>query len=103
MYNMKTKHWLMTVAFIMAFTFIWPNFSSAEQPESSYWYPEELLNWSPDKDSDAEFNRSRVPLAKREEVYKVNDNAQSKSKLVALAALNSNTRGEPCTSDSRYS
>src|SRR5699024_8211562 len=102
MYNMKTKHWLMTVAFIMAFTFIWPNFSSAEQPESSYWYPEELLNWSPDKDSDAEFNRSRVPLAKREELYKVNDNAQSKSKLVALAALNSNTSGVPSQGDDEY-
>lgn len=67
----------------------------AEQPESSYWHPEQLLDWSPDNDPDAVFNRSQIPLAKREVLGKVNDNAQSKSKLVALSALNPNTSGVP--------
>lgn len=93
--NMKKQYWFITVAFGLCFILLWPGMSYAEQPESSYWYPEQLLDWSPDNDPDAVFNRSLIPLAKREVLEKVNDNAQSKSKLVALSALNPNTSGVP--------
>ena len=33
------------------------------QPESSYWFPEELLEWEPSEDEDLEYNVSHVPLA----------------------------------------
>ena len=33
------------------------------QPESSYWFPEELLEWEFSKDPDAPYNVSKVPLA----------------------------------------
>lgn len=35
------------------------------QPESSYWFPEDLLAWSFEKDPDAKYNTSVVPLAQR--------------------------------------
>ena len=35
------------------------------QPYASYWFPEELLSWTPASDPDAPFNRSWVELADR--------------------------------------
>jgi endo-beta-N-acetylglucosaminidase D len=35
------------------------------QPYASYWFPNELLNWSPSSDADAPYNRSMVELATR--------------------------------------
>jgi endo-beta-N-acetylglucosaminidase D/PKD repeat protein len=74
---------------------IGPHSSYAAQPQSSHWFPEQLLNWNPEKDPNAKYNRSYVPLAKRDVLYKVNENAQSDAKLVALSALNPNTSGVP--------
>jgi endo-beta-N-acetylglucosaminidase D/plastocyanin len=95
MIDLKKSQLLMAVFFGMCFILLWPNASFAKQPESSYWYPEQLLNWTPEKDPSAVFNRSQIPLAKREELYKVNDHAQSDAKLVALSALNPTTSGVP--------
>jgi len=95
MNHLKKGHLLMAVFFGLCLLVFWPNASYAKQPESSYWYPEQLLNWTPENDPNAVFNRSQIPLAKREVLYKVNDNAQSDAKLVALSALNPNTSGVP--------
>lgn len=76
--------------------------SFAKQPESSYWYPEALLNWSPETDPHAEFNRSSVPLAEREVLFNINDTQQSEAKLVALSALNANTSGVPSQGGSSF-
>ena len=35
------------------------------QPYSSYWFPDELLSWSPSSDSDAAYNRGSIELADR--------------------------------------
>jgi len=35
------------------------------QPYASYWFPNELLNWSPAGDEDAPYNRSSIELADR--------------------------------------
>ncbi|TPE70250.1 endo-beta-N-acetylglucosaminidase [Halalkalibacterium halodurans] len=72
-----------------------PSQGFASQPESSYWYPETLLDWSPETDPDARFNRSSIPLREREVLYTVNDTQQTDAKLVALSALNPNTSGVP--------
>ncbi|MFY0601978.1 MAG: hypothetical protein JXR03_20055 [Cyclobacteriaceae bacterium] len=37
----------------------------AHQPYSSYWFIDSFLKWSPDTDSSAKFNTSKVPLEKR--------------------------------------
>ncbi|ASK64335.1 endo-beta-N-acetylglucosaminidase [Virgibacillus phasianinus] len=79
-----------------------PMSTFAEQPESSYWYPEGLMNWSPESDADAIFNKSSVPLAEREVLYDVNDTAQSEAKLVALSALNPNTSGVPSQGGNKF-
>ncbi len=37
----------------------------SDQPFASYWFPNELLTWSPATDPDAPYNRSRTPLRDR--------------------------------------
>ena len=37
----------------------------ARQPESSYWFPSELLSWDAKTDEDLRFNVSTVPLSDR--------------------------------------
>ena len=34
------------------------------QPESSYWFPEELLEWNPEEDQDLIYNISKIPIGK---------------------------------------
>ena len=51
---------------------------SSDQPFASYWFPLEILSWSPSTDPDAPYNRSGVPL---------------KNKFVdTLLIINSNSR-----------
>src|SRR5712692_7391621 len=50
-----------------------------DQPFASYWFPNELLAWSPDSDPDAAFNRSNTPLATRFFNPDLNVNADRKS------------------------
>ncbi len=66
------------------------------QPESSYWFPEDLLAWSFEKDPDAKYNTSVVPLAQRaakETLPKMNDTQTAETKVVALSIMNSSTSG----------
>ena len=35
---------------------------SSDQPYASYWFPLEILSWSPASDPDAPYNRSAVEL-----------------------------------------
>lgn len=37
----------------------------AQQPYSGCWFPDDIINWSPETDPDAKFNRSRIPLSPR--------------------------------------
>ncbi|MBP3803001.1 MAG: hypothetical protein J6I76_03755, partial [Oribacterium sp.] len=37
----------------------------AQQPYSGCWFPDDVINWSPETDADAKFNRSRIPLQAR--------------------------------------
>ncbi|WP_449621786.1 endo-beta-N-acetylglucosaminidase [Robertmurraya sp. Marseille-Q9965] len=92
---LKRKLGFITFLFGLLLIIIFPGTSLAKTPESSYWYPETLLNWSPDSDPDAKYNKSTVPLAEREVLFNVNDTAQSEAKLVALSALNPTTSGVP--------
>ncbi|MCR8845232.1 discoidin domain-containing protein [Paenibacillus sp. SC116] len=70
--------------------------AQAAQPHSSHWYPNTILNWSPQTDPDAPFNRSSVPLEKkRVQGDKVNPNAKVEPKVMALASMYKNTSGAP--------
>lgn len=93
----RSKKGLCSIVVFLSVCFVifMPSGSFAAQPESSYWFPEQLRKWSPESDPDAPFNRSTIPLADRETLYNVNSNAQSEAKLVALSALNKNTSGVP--------
>ncbi|NDI35929.1 endo-beta-N-acetylglucosaminidase [Chengkuizengella sediminis] len=93
---MSKSKLLLGTLLCLGLLFIIPTISSAfEQPHSSYWFPEDLMQWSPETDPDAVYNRSQVPLAERNTLYAVNDTAQSEAKLVALSALNQQTSGVP--------
>ncbi|WP_059102634.1 endo-beta-N-acetylglucosaminidase [Shouchella shacheensis] len=93
---MGKKRVLFVACFVLVvLASLFPNKGMASTPESSYWYPEELLEWNPEQDPDAEFNRSTVPLVERDSIYPSNDTQQEDAKLVALSALNQNTSGVP--------
>lgn len=55
------------------------------QPYASYWFPNELLDWDPETDPDARFNRSMVPLQPRatDPALKANPNARAGEGRVA--------------------
>lgn len=66
------------------------------QPESSYWFPEELLAWDPAEDEDLEYNISHVPLAERvdkENLTTVNKTQNKDTKVMAISIMNSSTSG----------
>ncbi|WP_405396180.1 endo-beta-N-acetylglucosaminidase [Maribacter sp. Asnod2-G09] len=58
------------------------------QPYSSYWFVEELLQWSSESDKDAKFNISQVALASRflNDSTDLNDDAQKIPGIIALMA-----------------
>jgi len=51
---------------------------SSDQPYASYWFPLEILSWSPSIDPDAPYNRSGVPLKNKyvDSITVVNPNAR---------------------------
>lgn len=67
-----------------------------DQPESSYWFPAELLAWNPDEDRDLAFNKSVVPLAERADrdvLTPVNDTQNKDTNIMAISIMNSSTSG----------
>jgi len=49
-------------------------------PESSYWYPNDLIDWSPNSDPDAIYNVSKIPLQPRIAGPKLSQYASEMSK-----------------------
>ena len=51
---------------------------SSDQPFASYWFPLEILSWSPSTDPDAPYNRSGIPLKNKyvDSITVVNPNAR---------------------------
>ena len=67
-----------------------------DQPESSYWFPEQLLEWNPDEDKDLAYNVSTVPLAERadrEKLQTVNSTQNKDTQVMAINIMNSSTSG----------
>lgn len=68
----------------------------ARQPEASYWFPSQLLEWEADKDEDLIFNISTVPLAQRvpnAELETVNSTQNKDTKVMAVSIMNGSTSG----------
>lgn len=66
------------------------------QPESPYWFPDDLLTWTPKADKDLTWNKSVVPLAKRvaDKAIKPSNGTQNdKTKVMAISIMNSSTSG----------
>jgi mannosyl-glycoprotein endo-beta-N-acetylglucosaminidase len=70
-------------------------FSFAIQPYSSYWFINELLEWSPENDPDADFNRGVIPLKKRLTGEIVNPNARDEARIAALSIMHPSTSDNP--------
>lgn len=67
-----------------------------DQPESSYWFPEQLLEWNPQEDPDLAYNVSTVPLAQRadtESLRTVNSTQNRETKVMAISIMNASTSG----------
>ena len=66
-----------------------------DQPFASYWFPNDLLAWTPDSDPDAPFNRSNTPLAIRFSNPDLNVNAHARpneARVMALSAFGPTSR-----------
>ena len=66
------------------------------QPESSYWFPAQLLEWNADTDEDLLFNVSHVPLAERvdrKELQTVNATQNKDTNIMAISIMNGSTSG----------
>lgn len=73
-----------------------PDLSMHNQPESSYWFPKQLLEWNAKEDHDLDYNVSVVPLAKRVDMAKlktVNPTQNRNTKVMAISIMNSSTSG----------
>jgi len=69
-----------------------------DQPYSSYWYPQELLSWSPEADPDAAYNRGSILLQDRlmNDDLQVNDHARpNEAEVHALSIMYPSTSGNP--------
>ena len=58
-----------------------------DQPVASFWFPDQLLSWSPASDEDAPFNRGATPLAPRFLNPALNVNAHARPNQARVAAL----------------
>ncbi|MBU3107768.1 endo-beta-N-acetylglucosaminidase [Clostridium gasigenes] len=80
-------------------------FVIANQPTSSYWFPEELSNWKEEEDKNANFNKSSIPLAKRvdkEKLYPINDTQNKDMNVVAISIMNASTSGNPSQGSNKF-
>ena len=65
-------------------------------PEVPYWFPADLLNWTPNENGTDIYNVSSIPLAKRvdrEKLSTVNATQNKDVKVVAISIMNSSTSG----------
>ena len=68
----------------------------ANQPETPYWFPEDLLAWSPEDDPDFAYNQSSVALvtrADKQSMATANDTQNKDMKVAALSIMNGSTSG----------
>ena len=66
------------------------------QPEASYWFPAQLLEWNANEDEDLIFNVSTVPLAERADLAllePVNATQNKDTKVMAISIMNGSTSG----------
>ncbi|WP_257348916.1 endo-beta-N-acetylglucosaminidase [Pseudalkalibacillus decolorationis] len=100
---MKAINGFLLMSAVIVFTLIGFGLNAyAEQPNTPYWYPEDLLKWNPEENKDAPFNRGTIPLKDRFEGNKVNQNAMYKPKVVALSAMNPSTSGVPSQGSNKF-
>lgn len=65
-------------------------------PEVPYWFPADLLNWSPEEDPNAAFNVSSIPLAARVDkasLTPANGTQCKDMNVVAISIMNASTSG----------
>lgn len=94
------------LSFSMITTLGVPSVKGAEksgQPYASYWFPKDILKWSPENDV---YNVSYVPLAERISKSKLSFSKDSQSKdmeVVAISIMNSTTSGNPSQGSNQFS
>lgn len=73
-----------------------PELTMNRQPEASYWFPAQLMEWKAESDEDLMFNISTVSLAERvpiEELETVNATQNKDTKVMAVSIMNASTSG----------
>lgn len=65
------------------------------QPLGDGYSVQDILDWSPEKDSDARYNRSTIPLQQRYQGPVVNPNASTEAKIMNCALTYADTNNAP--------
>ncbi len=77
----------------------------AQQPYSGCWFPDDVINWSPENDPDAKFNRSRIPLAARftePQLMKANSNQRYTGYVETATITNKMCSMTPSQGDNNF-
>ncbi|GAB6168308.1 discoidin domain-containing protein [Clostridium carnis] len=81
------------------------NVDMLNAPISSFWFPEDLLEWNPNEDKDFNYNKSVIPLAKRvdkENLSPVNETQNKDTNVVAISIMNASTSGNPSQGSNKF-
>lgn len=102
--NRKHRVGMMAGSMVLALSlFGFNGQANAEQPHSSYWYPNTLLEWTPAKDKDAPFNRGTIELKEgRFQGVKTNSSSQEQPKVIALSSMYPSTSGAPSQGSEKF-
>ena len=92
----------MSIRVLLVLFVIFTSYTQAQkrdtlQPYSPYWFIDELLQWNPKEDKDAEYNRSFTPLAKKcyNPEFKLNQHSRANEARVEVLPIFANTSGNP--------
>lgn len=90
---MKKNVLLCSFVVCLNILFAWPT----DQPFASFWFPCELLSWTPASDPDADYNRSNVVLADRfiNDAFQVNTHARPNEGSISALYINGTTNNNP--------
>lgn len=75
-------------------------------PTAPYWFPSELLEWTPSSDQHLTLNQSTIELAQRvnkDKLETINQTQDKDREIVAISIMNSSTSGNPSQGGNKFS
>ncbi len=96
---MKKLNYFIVLVFLFNFFDVY-----AQYPRSGCWYPQQVLNWTPDFDPDVRFNKATIPYKPRvsKNILKANEFQYYEGKIYGLLTMNPNASTCPSQDASNF-